>query len=123
MTHESLRGRGAAPKRVLIVDDDPEICALLSELLSWEGFQPSACNNGEQALELLRRVRFDALVTDQVMSGMTGVELARRAVDMNASLRCVVLSGYAPPEGVEVTWVRKPIDMEALTAALGSRPS
>jgi CheY-like chemotaxis protein len=110
--------RAAGSRRVLVVDDDPESCALLAELLSWEGFQPSACTTGERALELLRLAHYDALVTDQIMPGISGVDLARRALDIDSSLRCVVLSGYARPEGINLPWIRKPINTEALIEML-----
>jgi PAS domain S-box-containing protein len=88
---------GAPPMaRVLVVDDEPELCALASDWLESLGFSVTAAQSPTQALELLREARFDILFTDVVMpGGMDGLELARKAREMAPDLCVLLASGYA----------------------------
>lgn len=65
--------------RVLIVDDEPGLCDRLDNMLSREGFRCETCPSGEEALEALARERFDAVITDLNMPGMSGFELLEEA--------------------------------------------
>lgn len=69
-------------KPILLVDDDTELCALLSEYLTGEGFAPESARNGEEALKKLTEggsaksgQTFAAIVLDIMMPGMSGLEL------------------------------------------------
>lgn len=64
-------------KPILLVDDDTELCTLLSEYLTGEGFAPAAVHSGEQALEWLAQGAppVSAIVLDIMMPGMSGLEL------------------------------------------------
>ncbi|OGO05233.1 MAG: hypothetical protein A2Y73_08405 [Chloroflexi bacterium RBG_13_56_8] len=55
--------------RVLVVDDDPSICSVLSEVLGRAGYDVSSAASGEEALEILRNTRFDVLVSDLKLGG------------------------------------------------------
>jgi len=113
---------GETTLEVLVVEDDAETRNLLVDVLCGEGLEPRACGTGEEALELLGRHHFDAMITDEMMPGITGTELVHRARTLDAELRCVVLSGYPQPSGTDVAWLRKPISLGALLGALG-RPT
>jgi DNA-binding response OmpR family regulator len=112
----------APRRRILIVDDDRDYCEVLADVLNGAGFQSKACTTAGQALDLLHRDRFQALLTDAVMPDLSGVELVRRARALDSRLRCVVLSGYGRPEGVDLPWLRKPFDVGALVSALSDEP-
>lgn len=114
---------GKQALEVLLVDDDEDTRSLLVDLLHERGLDTHACSTGEEALALLRGQHFDAMITDQVMPGITGLELVQRARSVDASLRCVVLSGSPAPSGADVTWVRKPVSIGVLVAALSPRPT
>jgi CheY-like chemotaxis protein len=103
---------------VLVVDDDEDTREVLVEVLRENGLDASPCGTGEEALALLQGHRFDALITDQVMPGITGLDLVHRARSIDASLRCVVLSGYPRPTGADVAWLKKPVSISALVGAL-----
>lgn len=62
--------------RVLVVDDDPEIRALLSDFLAVQNFEVKTAFDAQTALALFQPGRFDALLVDFQMPGMTGLELA-----------------------------------------------
>ena len=82
--------------RVLVVDDEPELCSLAGDWLEALGYTVATAHSPAQALELLREAPFDVLFTDVVMpGGMDGLELARKAVDMVPGLRVLLASGYA----------------------------
>jgi response regulator RpfG family c-di-GMP phosphodiesterase len=61
--------------RVLAVDDEPAACKLLRLILSPPAFHCSTAGNGEEALAILRRERFDAVISDLQMPGISGMDL------------------------------------------------
>jgi CheY-like chemotaxis protein len=73
--------------RILVVDDDPKACDLLTTKLRLSGFMSQSCTNSEAALKLLRTQRFDAIISDLNMPGMSGMNLldAARRVSPEAS--------------------------------------
>lgn len=64
--------------RVLVVDDDELICDLVSETLSFEGYEVAAAYSGEQALSMLAHSPVDLVLLDIMMSGIDGFEVCRR---------------------------------------------
>jgi CheY-like chemotaxis protein len=66
-------------KRILIVDDEPDFLATTSTRLSFEGFETQTAENGEWALELLKKGELpDLILLDIMMPGLTGVQLYER---------------------------------------------
>jgi two-component system, OmpR family, KDP operon response regulator KdpE len=63
--------------RILVVDDDPQIRRVLKVTLSGQGFEVDDARNGEAALERLRESRFDLVLLDINMPGMSGLEVCR----------------------------------------------
>jgi PAS domain S-box-containing protein len=68
----------APSSRVLVVDDEPEVAALLREVLEGAGYEVASAESGAVALELLREARFDAIVSDLRMPDTDGAGLWRR---------------------------------------------
>jgi DNA-binding NtrC family response regulator len=66
----------AAPYRVLIVDDDPDVLATTEAILC-DVCEVVTASNGEKAIQLLDAERFDAVCTDYAMTGMTGLDVIR----------------------------------------------
>jgi CheY-like chemotaxis protein len=81
--------------RVLIVDDEEIIADSLANILKVKGFAATAAYNGEQALELATTVKPDVLLSDVVMPGISGVELALRLIGLLPSCRVVLYSSIA----------------------------
>ena len=107
------------PVRVLVVDDEELIRALLTELFTAEGYEVTTAVDGEQALELLETERFDLVLTDLIMPGLDGVEVLQRAKRVDADRPVVVMSGHAPVERVSRLaelgaddYITKPFDLE-----------
>jgi CheY-like chemotaxis protein len=70
--------QGNPGKKILLVDDEPSVAKAIKMLLEHDGYQVQIVNGGEAALALYERERFDLIITDFSMPGMTGGELARR---------------------------------------------
>jgi len=68
-------------RHVLIVDDDENILALVRTILTQKNYTVSTALDGEQAISLLKRERFDAIITDAMMPLMDGNALARKVKD------------------------------------------
>ncbi len=61
-----------APRRVLLLDDDVELCEVLVAILNWSGYEVVVAHRGVEALRAVMKEDFDAVVCDVVMPGMRG---------------------------------------------------
>ncbi|MGE0226337.1 MAG: ATP-binding protein, partial [Acetobacteraceae bacterium] len=109
--------------RILLVDDDPLVLASTTTMLEELGHEAvRAVASGAEALDVLDRSGdFDLLLTDYMMPGMSGVELATRARALHPGLPVLLASGFAELDGLAgVTWprLRKPFSLADLSAAL-----
>jgi DNA-binding NarL/FixJ family response regulator len=93
-----LREPSAPAGTVLLVEDEGIVRDLALTVLNRGGYHVLTAANGEEALQLLARTEdhIDVLVTDMVMPGIDGRELAKRAVAVRPSSRVLMMSGYAP---------------------------
>ncbi|MFL5843320.1 MAG: ATP-binding protein [Solirubrobacteraceae bacterium] len=113
----ALRGR-----RVLVVDDEPEIAGLIAQRLEPYEVETVMVHTGQEALERLRTGRFDAITLDILMPGMSGFEVLRtlRADPQLRGIPVVVVSVFSGREALAGEWVvPKPIDADELVDALG----
>jgi signal transduction histidine kinase len=95
------REQGTSEALVLTVDDDDAVRNTTADILRGLGYTVLQAASGEAALELLKQDgMIDVLLTDVVMTGMSGPELARRARSSHPRLPIVFISGYADPEGI-----------------------
>lgn len=72
-------GNEELKQRVLVVDDERSVWELLGEKLGRSGFEWRGCSNGEEALGMLAREQFDAVISDLNMPGMSGLKLLEGA--------------------------------------------
>ena len=88
---------------VLVVEDEPAVRRLISQLLQLNGYTVFEAANGPEALHLVeqRRCDIDLLLTDVVMPSMTGVELAKRLVQYYPTLPVLFTSGYMDHSAVK----------------------
>ncbi|HTI79057.1 MAG TPA: PAS-domain containing protein [Acetobacteraceae bacterium] len=83
-----------ASRTILVVDDEPECRATIADILTTYGFTVTVAAGGEEALSLLDRdMRFDLLLADYTMPGMTGVELAHVVRARGERMPIVFLTG------------------------------
>lgn len=91
-----------APKRkVLIVDDAGPVVVLCVNVLQALGYAVKGANRGEAALDILRKERFDLMVLDYKMPGMTGFEVFAQARALHRDLAVVLVTGHGTPDIVD----------------------
>lgn len=117
-------GRGQV---VLIVDDEDALVSLAEDVLADLGYEPVGFRSSVAALRAFQEdpERFDAVVTDQTMPELTGLELAERVRAMRPAVPVILCSGYCDPvleAGAEkvgaAALLRKPLRMDGLAVAL-----
>jgi len=85
----------SANKRILVVDDDPEITSMLSRALARRGYVIDATSSAEDALERTTTTSYAAAVVDLVMPGRDGVDLAAALRLLRPGLPIALLTGYS----------------------------
>jgi two-component system, cell cycle response regulator CpdR len=97
-------GKWMSKRKILIVDDEPPIRGLLVNALSEPGKEVVEAGDGNRALELAAEHGFfDVVVTDLLMPGMDGIELARRLRKGRLARRFLFISGYARMDSIDHT--------------------
>lgn len=112
------------PIEMLIVEDDPEVRQVLSELFGENGYQGLVAGDGEEGLEVFRSRRPPLVVTDLKMPKLDGVELVRRVKALDPDAAVVVLTGYGEVETAIETlkmgaadYITKPLNLDELLIA------
>ena len=111
----------------LVVEDDEPVCRLVERILSRNGYTVLSAGGGEEALDFLRRhpLEVDVMITDVVMPGMSGKELAERVQDLQPGLKVLFMSGHSEKvveqHGVDLegnVYLSKPFDENELLSRL-----
>jgi two-component system, NtrC family, response regulator HydG len=87
-----------ATERILILDDEPDVAGSWVRILESAGYRCLATSQPEEALRLLESERADLLLTDLRMPGIDGMEMLRRAHQIDPQMPVVMLTGYASLE-------------------------
>lgn len=87
--------RDDAMFHILLAEDDEVMREYLTRALTRSGYRVTAVDRGTAALPLLESERFDLLLTDIVMPEMDGIELARRATELDPDLKVMFITGFA----------------------------
>jgi len=82
-------------KRILLAEDDDSMRGFLERALAKAGYEVIAFANGMEAFERLREEPFSLLLTDIVMPQMDGIELARRASELDPDIKIMFITGFA----------------------------
>jgi response regulator RpfG family c-di-GMP phosphodiesterase len=120
------RGAGASPApRILVVDDEPNVLLVLERVLERAGFDATTAPDGETALRLFRERGADLILSDLVMPGMDGIELLRRARELDRGVAFILLTGVSSIQDVASAlelgadhYLRKPFDVEEVRFAV-----
>jgi DNA-binding response OmpR family regulator len=103
--------------KILIVDDDPAVCRIISRVVSVNGYAPYSVSSGEQALEMINNEDFALIVLDLTLDGMDGFEVVQRLRAKFRAVPIIILSANDLPHdmlyGLEIgadDYVTKPFD-------------
>ena len=123
VTHDTLAGN----ERILVVDDDADLVEMYQSLLSQHGYQVTSFVRGADALEHFQANpdAFDVVITDHIMPGMSGVELAKKLLEMRPGIPILLSTGLgrqsAQPHVLDVgikERLLKPTPLRELVAAI-----
>src|SRR5260370_37152891 len=114
---------GDRRKRALVIDDDASVRRALVEAVAMLGYEADAAANGPQGIALFVRSRYDVVLTDVMMPGMTGWQVLDTIRELNLRIPVILVTG-APVAADDhrlarpgVALVRKPVDAGVLDAA------
>ena len=109
--------------RILLAEDDDSLRGFLKRALERAGYEVRACADGDEAIDALPEGDWDLLLTDIVMPGADGIEVARQAAARQPGLRIMFITGFAAvalaakesaPEGAKV--LSKPIHLREIVS-------
>lgn len=114
-----------APRRILVVDDEPFVCEAVKMMLAFDGHIVETASGGQEALSLFDQRPFDVVITDFAMPNMKGDELAAAIKARNPRQPVVLITAYAemlqssgrPLRGVDFV-ISKPFLLENLREAI-----
>jgi len=104
---------------ILVVDDEPIARENLRHVLLREGYRVETAENGQAALERVRRFEFDLIVTDLKMDRMDGLQLLDKAKEVSPATKIMIVTGFATVDTAvraiktgAVHYLTKPIDLD-----------
>jgi signal transduction histidine kinase len=112
-------------KKILVVDDEPEIRDLIAKFFNRRGYQAVAVESALLGLHLLSVNHFDALISDINMPYMVGIDFARRVRKTHPDLVLILLTGYGALDTAQEAlrigvneYLTKPVDSEKLLSSV-----
>ena len=84
--------------KILVVDDERDICRALEFLLSREGYKIVTTHNGQDAVKKIENEEFDLVLSDLKMEGMNGLEVLEKALAINPNLIVIIMTAFASVE-------------------------
>jgi DNA-binding NtrC family response regulator len=104
------------PRKVLIVDDEENVCNALRRSLRREGYEMHFAYQPSQGLELLSQYRFDLVMSDHLMPNMTGLEFLKLVRDRHPDSVRLMLTGHADMhrDRSDQPWRDLPVPHQAL---------
>ena len=110
-------------KNLLLVDDDEELCRLLTDYLGRDGYQVTTCGNGREGLELARAGAYGLVLLDVMLPDINGKDVCQRVrSDKNLdNVRIICISGMVEEDKVDELkaagaddFLRKPFEVDRL---------
>ncbi|MBI5956374.1 MAG: response regulator [Chloroflexi bacterium] len=112
------------PPRILVVDDEPDMCWALENTLRPVGYTVTATTSGAEALELVARESYSAAFVDAKLPDLDGLDLAAKIRQMSPHTAIVLISGYFYEENLAITkglkenlfigFIAKPFDLQEI---------
>jgi DNA-binding NtrC family response regulator len=111
--------------KILVVDDDLEMCRMVSDILEDEGFSVLAVNESLEASKILRKEEFDVMVTDLKMKGLKGLDLLEEAKKVAPLTPVIIITAFGTIESAIKAmkmgahdYITKPFKMDELVVAV-----
>ena len=112
-------------KRALIIDDDIDLCLLLSRFLNKNGFETSSAHSGAKGIALYDPANFDVVISDYRLDDMDGIKLIKGLKAKDPHVRILVITGYSDIKtAVEVIklgafdYITKPLKIDQLLSLM-----
>ncbi|MFH1369036.1 MAG: response regulator [Elusimicrobiota bacterium] len=112
-------------KRIMVVDDEPDIITVLSEYLAGEGFQVITAPNGQQAIKQAEETYFDLILLDIAMPVMNGLDVLKEIKKIKPDTAVIMITAYRDAEKVVECFrtgafdcIFKPFDLKYLRNAI-----
>ncbi len=81
--------------KILVIDDDRDICLVLSRFLGKNNYEVNVAYNGEDGLNLLRQNDYDLILSDYKLPDLTGVELLQKIKILNSAVPVIIITAYS----------------------------
>jgi two-component system response regulator HydG len=111
--------------KILVVDDDAGHLSMLRTVLSGWGYAPEGATDGAQAVEMVHRKAYDAVLLDVRMAGMGGMEALSRIREFNPAVPVLIMTAYSSVETAvsalktgAYDYLTKPLDLDVLRLTL-----
>jgi len=108
-------------KRILIVDDEINMCSIIQDILSDEGYDVMVAENGSEALQVVKKITPDLIITDINMPCMGGLELLREVKNLHTDTQFIVMTAFGELETYlnamsngAFDYITKPLNIEML---------
>ncbi|MEQ1585908.1 MAG: sigma-54 dependent transcriptional regulator, partial [Cyclobacteriaceae bacterium] len=82
-------------QRILVIDDDKDMCLVLSRFLSKKNYSVEIAHNGEEGLKKLRVTDFDLVLCEYKLPDVAGVELLQKIKVLNSTIAVIIITGYS----------------------------
>ena len=113
--------------KILIVDDEQNVCEFLGEFLQDKGYLVIKARSGSKALRYLGKNNPDLVLLDILMPGMSGLEVLKRIRKLYPDLPVIILTGVKDKQVVDdiinvgpVDFIPKPIDLDVLEKCISN---
>jgi DNA-binding NtrC family response regulator len=111
--------------KILIVDDEPNVCQFLSEYLNFKGYDTRIVFSGVEALESLGHDTYDIILLDLIMPEMDGLETLEKINLLDIDTPVIIVTGVKDKKVADdainlgaVDFISKPIDLDRLEQSL-----
>src|SRR5688572_10843738 len=131
--HVAAKARPAAPKKILVVDDEPDAVETMAAILREDGYVVDTAATAEEALERFQHETYHLLLTDLLLPGKSGVDLTKIVHENCPATAIVLITGHATVKTAVAAlkrgasdYIRKPVNpkklRERVAALLARRP-
>lgn len=111
--------------RILVVDDEKDLCDRIRRELDKEGYQVAVAYTGEECIDYFKKNRVDVLIADIRMPGMSGLEMLERCRDINGDFVSIIITGHGDHETAKRSlklgafdYLKKPLSLDELITSV-----